>query len=126
MGHLEYRSLRFETETLPVSNYQGNAIVNYTDASVPFTRIVEHKHFDINNRTVQESPITVITREYPQAWTVGKEPYYPINDERNNLLYQQYKAIAEQETNVIFGGRLAEHRYLNMDEVVKKAMIWME
>lgn len=126
LGHLEYRSLRFETETLPVSNYQGNAIVNYTDASVPFTRIVEHKHFDINNRTVQESPITVITREYPQAWTVGKEPYYPINDERNNLLYQQYKAIAEQETNVIFGGRLAEYRYLNMDEVVKKAMIWME
>lgn len=122
LGHLEYRSLRFETETLPVSNYQGNAIVNYTDTSVPFTRIVEHKHFDINNRAVQESPVTVITREYPQAWAAGNEPYYPINDERNNLLYQQYKAMAEQETNVIFGGRLAEYRYYDMDDVVERAM----
>lgn len=122
LGHLEYRSLRFKTETLPVSNYQGNAIVNYTDIFVPFTRIVEHKHFDINNRVVQESPVTVITREYPQTWTVGKEPYYPINDEKNNRLYLQYKVLADKETNVIFGGRLAEYRYLNMDEVVGKAM----
>ena len=126
LGHLEYRSLRFETETLPINNYQGNAIVNYTDTSVLFTRIVEHKHFDINNRAVQESPVTVITREYPQAWTVGKEPYYPINDEKNNQLYQQYRALADQETNVIFGGRLAEYRYYDMDEVVERAMVLSE
>ena len=122
LGHLEYRSLRFETETLSVGNFQGNAIVNYTDISVPFTRIVEHKHFDINNRAVQESPVTVITREYPQAWTVGKEPYYPINDEKNNRLYRQYKVLADQEMNVIFGGRLAEYKYWNMDETLERCM----
>lgn len=122
LGHLEYRSLRFKTETLHVSNYQGNAIVNYTDVSIPFTRIVEHKHFDVYNKEVQEKPVTVITREYPQVWAAGREAYYPINDEKNNRLYQQYKALAEQETNVIFGGRLAEYRYYDMDCVVESAL----
>lgn len=126
LGHLEYRSLRFETETLPVNNYQGNAIVNYTDASAPFTRIVEHKHFDVNNRVVQESPVTVITREYPQAWTIGEEPFYPVNDEKNNRLYQQYKALVDKETNVILGGRLAKYKYLNMNEVISNAINYIQ
>lgn len=122
LGHLEYRSLSFETQVLPISDYQGNAIVNYTDASVPYTRIVEHKHFDINNVPAQQSSHTVITHEYPKEWDVGQEPFYPINDNKNNQLYQKYKLMAEQETNIIFGGRLAEYKYLNMDLVAYKSI----
>ncbi len=121
-GHLEYRSLRFEQETLPTRNFQGNAIVNYTSRSVPYTRIVEHKHFDINNTAATTSPLTVITREHPQAWQRGMDAYYPINDERNQRLYRQYKELADMEQNVIFGGRLAEYKYYDMDDVVESAM----
>ena len=122
LGRLEYRSLRFEHEVKVVQNYQGNAIINYTSSEVPFTRIVEHKHFDINNQAVQQLPHTVITREYPMTGA-GLEPYYPVNDERNNRLYQQYKELAEQESHVIFGGRLATYRYMDMDEVMESAMM---
>lgn len=115
-GELEYRSLRFENETLPVENYQGNAVVNYTDAETPFTRIIEHKHFEFGR---QES--TVITREYPLEWSKGVEPYYPINDAKNEAIYKQYKALGEAE-NVIFGGRLAEYRYYDMHQVIGSAL----
>ena len=121
LGRLEYRSLRFEHEVKEVQNYQGNAIINYTSNKVPFTRIVEHKHFDINNQAVLQLPQTVITREYPMAGA-DKEPYYPVNDERNNRLYRRYQELARQETNVIFGGRLATYRYMDMDEVIESAM----
>ena len=121
LGRLEYRSLRFEHEVKEVRNYQGNAIINYTSSEIPFTRIVEHKHFDINNPTVQQMPVTVITREYPLA-SARENPYYPVNDERNNRLYQQYRELAQQETNVIFGGRLATYQYMDMDEVIESAM----
>ena len=107
---------------IPVQNYQGNAIINYTSSEVPFTRIVEHKHFDINNQAVQQLPHTVITREYPMTGA-GLEPYYPVNDERNNRLYQQYRELAEQEPHVIFGGRLATYQYMDMDEVMESAMM---
>ena len=122
LGRLEYRSLRFEHEVKEVQNYQGNAIINYTSSEVPFTRIVEHKHFDINNQAVQQLPHTVITREYPMTGA-GLEPYYPVNDERNNRLYGQYRELAEQEPHVIFGGRLATYRYMDMDEVMESAMM---
>ena len=122
LGRLEYRSLRFEHEVIPIQNYQGNAIINYTSSEVPFTRIVEHKHFDINNQQVQQLPVTVITREYPMTGA-GLEPYYPVNDERNNRLYEQYRELAEQEPHVIFGGRLATYRYMDMDEVMESAMM---
>ena len=121
LGRLEYRSLRFEHEVKEVQNYQGNAIINYTSSEVPFTRIVEHKHFDINSQMVQQLPRTVITREYPMTGA-GLEPYYPINDERNNRLYQQYRELAEQEPHVIFGGRLATYQYMDMDDVMESAM----
>ena len=121
LGRLEYRSLRFEHEVKEVQNYQGNAIINYTSSEIPFTRIVEHKHFDINNLHVQQLPVTVITREYPMTGA-GLEPYYPVNDERNNRLYGQYRELAEQEPHVFFGGRLATYRYMDMDEVMESAM----
>ncbi|MBC9910586.1 UDP-galactopyranose mutase [Chitinophaga varians] len=116
-GKLEYRSLRFEHEHLPVSNYQGNAVVNYTDAETPFTRIIEHKHFEFGSQ-----PETVITREYPNEWTDKEEPYYPINDTRNTEVYQQYKELAASEKNVIFGGRLAEYKYYDMHHVIAHAL----
>ena len=116
-GSLAYRSLRFETEELPVENYQGNAVVNYTAREVPYTRIIEHKHFEFGIQ-----PTTVITREYPADWTPGSEPYYPLNDEENNALYEKYAALARQEQNVIFGGRLGSYRYYNMDQVVQAAL----
>ena len=116
-GPLAYRSLRFETEELPVENYQGNAVVNYTAREVPYTRIIEHKHFEFGTQ-----PTTVITREYPADWTLGSEPYYPLNDEANNALYEKYAALARQEQNVIFGGRLGSYRYYNMDQVVQAAL----
>ena len=116
-GQLEYRSLRFETEVLDLENYQGVAVVNYTDRELPYTRIIEHKHFEFGIQ-----PETVITREYPAAWKKGMEPYYPINDEKNQKLYCRYKALADMEKNVIFGGRLAEYRYYDMDKVIASAL----
>ncbi|MBP5384947.1 MAG: UDP-galactopyranose mutase [Lachnospiraceae bacterium] len=116
-GPLAYRSLRFETETLDMPNYQGNAVVNYTEYEVPYTRIIEHKHFAFGT---QEK--TVITREYPAAWQQGDEPYYPMNDEANTALYEKYKALAEREEQVIFGGRLGEYRYYDMHQVIRKAL----
>lgn len=116
-GELAYRSLRFEHETLPIDNYQGNAVINYTEFDVPYTRIIEHKHFDDTG-----SAKTVITREYPASWHRGDEPYYPINDEVNNALYQKYAALAKQENNVIFGGRLGGYKYYDMHIVIKEAL----
>ncbi len=116
-GALEYRSLRFDHETLDTGNFQGNAVVNYTDAETPFTRIIEHKHFEFGTQ-----PKTVVTREYPQEWSKGAEPYYPINDSKNDTLYRQYKALAEAEEKVIFGGRLAEYRYYDMHQVIGSAL----
>ena len=118
MLNTEYRSLKFDTTLLNgVENYQGNAVVNYTDAEVPYTRIIEHKHFEFGNQRD-----TVITIEYPQSFAKGGEPYYPVNDEHNNTLYEKYRMLAQQEERVDFGGRLAEYKYYNMDEVVKKAL----
>jgi UDP-galactopyranose mutase len=117
LGALAYRSVRFETETLDMENYQGNAVVNYTDAETPYTRIIEHKHF-----TFGTQPKTVISREYSAEWKPGDEPYYPVNDEKNGALYQQYKALAEAEPNVRFGGRLGEYKYYDMDKVIAAAL----
>jgi UDP-galactopyranose mutase len=116
-GPLEYRSLRFETERLETENYQGNAVVNYTEAAVPYTRIIEHKHFEFGSQ-----PTTVITREYPDGWGQGKEPYYPVNDQKNGQLYARYKQLADMEKRVLFGGRLAEYRYYDMDQVIVEAL----
>ena len=116
-GELEYRSLRFETEILDTDNYQGNAVVNYTEYEIPYTRIIEHKHFEFGN---QEK--TVITREYPAPWEAGAEPYYPVNNGENNALYEKYRALADMEENVIFGGRLGTYRYLDMHNVVAEAL----
>lgn len=116
-GSLEYRSLRFETETLNMENYQGNAVVNYTDAETPYTRVIEHKHFIFGTQ-----PKTIVTREYSASWKPGDEPYYPINDERNTALYQQYAALAASEPNTLFGGRLGEYRYYDMDQVITAAL----
>lgn len=116
-GHLEYRSLRLEQETLNIKNYQGNAIVNYTEMEVPYTRIVEHKHFEFGCQ-----PFTVITREYPEEWCPGKEAYYPINDEKNTRKHQQYMQLARRENKVIFGGRLAEYQYYDMHQVIGGAL----
>lgn len=116
-GRLAYRSLRFESETLDVPDFQGNAVVNYTAADVPYTRIIEHKHFVFGK---QEK--TVITREYPAVWREGDEPYYPVNDDENNALYARYAALAEQEEKVVFGGRLGLYRYLDMDKIVSEAL----
>lgn len=117
LGALAYRSVRFETETLDMENYQGNAVVNYTDADTPYTRIIEHKHFEFGTQ-----PKTVISREYSAEWKVGDEPYYPVNDEANGALYQQYKALAEGEEKVLFGGRLGEYKYYDMDRVIEAAL----
>jgi UDP-galactopyranose mutase len=116
-GALEYRSLYFENEVLDTDNFQGNAVVNYTERKIPFTRIIEHKHFELG-----QQPKTVITREYPQAWEIGLEPFYPINTEQNNCLYQRYKTLAEKEKNVFFGGRLGGYKYFDMDQIVKSAI----
>lgn len=119
-GPLEYRSLRFETETLDCENFQGVAGINYTDAETPYTRIIEHKHFEFGKGNEGK---TVITREYSQEWRPGDEPYYPVNDEKNGRLYAEYKKLAEQEKNIIFGGRLAEYKYYDMDQVIAAALI---
>lgn len=115
-GKLEYRSLRFEHERLEVDNYQGNAVINYTEAEVPFTRIIEHKHFDS-----VETPYTIVTREYPAEWQLGDEPYYPVNDDKNMSIFKKYRELAKNE-NVIFGGRLAEYKYYDMHQVIKSAL----
>ena len=117
LGALEYRSVRFETEVLDMPNYQGNAVVNYTDAETPYTRIIEHKHFEFGTQ-----PKTVISREYSAEWKPGDEPYYPVNDEKNGALYQKYKALADAEGGVIFGGRLGEYKYYDMDKVIESAL----
>ncbi|MGN0346906.1 MAG: UDP-galactopyranose mutase [Lachnospiraceae bacterium] len=119
LGVLEYRMVRFETEVLAIENYQGNAVVNYTEREVPYTRIIEHKHF-----AFVDPPFTVISREYPEEWKQGEEPYYPINDERNGLLYAKYAQLAKkerEEKNVVFGGRLGEYKYYDMDKVIEQA-----
>ena len=117
-GHLEYRTVSFETELLEgVANYQGNAVVNYTDAETPYTRIIEHKHFEFGNQ-----PDTVISKEYSKEWMPGDEPYYPVNDERNGALYAQYKALADAQERVLFGGRLAEYKYYDMHQVIIRAL----
>ena len=117
LGALQYRSVRFETEVLDTDNYQGNAVVNYTDAETPYTRIIEHKHFEFGTQ-----PKTVISREYSAEWKKGDEPYYPVNDEKNGALYAQYKALADAEPGVIFGGRLGEYKYYDMDKVIEVAL----
>ena len=116
-GELEYRSLRFETEVLEMENYQGNAVVNYNEYEIPYTRIIEHKHFEYG-----ETRKTVITREYPATWKIGDEPYYPMNDEKNNYLYEKYKALADKENKVIFGGRLGMYKYYDMHHIISEAL----
>jgi UDP-galactopyranose mutase len=123
LGPLEYRSLRFETETLQTENFQGNAVVNYTSSNVPYTRIIEHKHFERN-----ESPVTVVTKEYPAEWKKGDEPYYPVNSSRNAELFGKYQELAERENmerpsrRVIFGGRLGMYKYFDMDDTIAAAL----
>ena len=121
-GQLEWRSVRFEQETLNMPNYQGNAVMNFTDAETPYTRIIEHKHFEMFGNDVYKCPHTVISREYSSEWREGIEPFYTVNDERNNTLYQKYKALADQEKNVIFGGRLAEYKYYDIAPIIEKVM----
>ena len=118
LGHLEYRSLRFETETLPdCDNYQGNAVVNYTEREIPYTRVIEHKHFEFGTQ-----PATVITREYPAVWKEGEERNYPVNDEKNDALLRRYLKLAGEKSRVIFGGRLGQYKYYDMDKVVAQAL----
>lgn len=120
-GPLEYRSVRFETEKLEMENYQGNAVVNYTEREVPYTRIIEHKHFEFGKQ-----PVTIISKEYSSEWKPGVEPYYPVNNEKNNALYEKYAALAKQEGNVIFGGRLGQYKYYDMDKVLMAALACVE
>ena len=117
LGHLNYRSVRFETEELPMEDFQGNAVVNYTEREVPYTRIIEHKHFEFGKQ-----PTTVISREDSAEWTPGMEPYYPVNDAENGALYAKYKELADKEGNVIFGGRLGKYQYYDMDKVIRAAL----
>ena len=121
-GKLEYRTVRFETETLNIANYQGNAVINYTEREVPYTRVIEHKHFEMFGQDVYDVPKTVISREYSVEWTEGMEPYYPVNDERNGELYKKYKSLADNESKVLFGGRLAEYKYYDMAPVIESAI----
>ena len=121
-GQLQYRTVRFETEILDTPNYQGNAVINYTDRETPFTRIIEHKHFESFGQAVYDNPKTIISREYSTEWQPGMEPYYPVNDERNAALYAQYKTLADAEKNVLFGGRLAEYKYYDMSPTIEQAM----
>ena len=126
-GQLQYRTVRFEQETLQTPNYQGNAVINYTEREVPFTRIIEHKHFESFGQAVYDNPKTVISREYSTEWTPGMEPFYPVNDDKNAALYKQYKSLADQQTDVLFGGRLAEYAYYDMAPVIQKVLnmeIW--
>ena len=121
-GKLEYRTVRFENETLPCPNFQGNAVINYTAREVPYTRIIEHKHFESFGPAVYDNPHTVISREYSTEWQEGMEPFYPVNDAKNNALYLKYKALADAEENVVFGGRLAEYKYYDMAPIVENVL----
>lgn len=121
-GKLEYRTVRFETETLNTSNFQGNAVVNYTDASVPYTRIIEHKHFDVFGEDVYKNPITIISKEFSSEWKTNSEPFYPINDEKNTKLHQQYRDKMNNFSNIILGGRLADYKYYDMDDVIANSL----
>ena len=121
-GKLQYRTVRFETETLNTPNYQGNAVVNYTSHDVPYTRVIEHKHFESFGQSVYDNPKTIISREYSTEWQPGMEPYYPVNDERNAALYAQYKSLADTEKHVLFGGRLAEYKYYDMAPTIEQAL----
>ena len=121
-GRLEWRTVRFEQETLPMANYQGNAVINYTDRETPFTRIIEHKHFESFGEAIYDNPNTVISREFSTEWKPGMEPFYTVNDQRNNTLYQRYKTLADQESKVVFCGRLAEYKYYDMAPVIERAM----
>ena len=120
-GELEYRSLRFETEKMEVANFQGNAVINYTDSQTPYTRIIEHKHFESENHAAMEKPVSIITREYPADWKQGDEPYYAVNDEKNSALYAKYKALADAQNKVVFGGRLGMYKYFDMDDTILAA-----
>ena len=117
LGQLEYRGLRFETERLEEENYQGVAVMNFTEREIPYTRIIEHKHFEFGKQ-----PVTYVTKEYPAEWKQGEEAYYPVNNDRNQKLYEQYAELAKKEKNVMFGGRLAEYKYYDMDDVIKSAL----
>ena len=121
-GKLNYRTVRFEQETIDCPNYQGNAVVNYTERDVPYTRVIEHKHFEMFGAEVYETPKTVISKEYSTEWKDGMEPYYPVNDKENSELYTQYKNLADQEEDVMFGGRLAEYKYYDMAPIIEKAL----
>lgn len=121
-GKLDYRTVKFEEEIIEKTNYQGCAVVNYTDEATPYTRIIEHKHFEMFGQDVERCPITIISKEYSTEWKSGLEPYYPVNDERNNALYLKYKRLADKEKNVIFGGRLAEYKYYDMAPIVEKVL----
>ena len=120
-GPLEYRTVYFETEVLNTSNYQGNAVINYTEYNVPYTRIIEHKHFEFDTT----SPKTAISKEYSKTWQLGDEPYYPVNDEKNTSLYNKYNELAKKEVNIHFGGRLGEYKYYDMDKVIAKALEYL-
>ena len=117
-GKLEYRSLKFEIEKIEIDNYQGNAVVNYTDKDIPYTRIIEHKHFEVDNNSAE----TIISREYPIKFEKGEEPYYPINNERNNSLYKKYSDLTLNQKKVIFGGRLGLYKYFDMDQIIEEAL----
>ncbi|MCQ2344364.1 MAG: UDP-galactopyranose mutase [Paludibacteraceae bacterium] len=121
-GHLKYRTIHFDTEILDTPNYQGNAVVNYTDSETPYTRIIEHKHFETFGNTVYDNTKTVISKEFSEEWTLGKEEFYPVNDEENNQLYNKYKELTKSEPKVIFGGRLAEYKYYDMAPIIEKVM----
>lgn len=120
-GKLDYRTVRFETEVMDTSNYQGNAVVNFTDSETPYTRVIEHKHFESFGDDVYANPKTVVSREFSVEWSEGLEPYYPVNDSHNNLLYSKYRSLADNERHTIFGGRLAEYKYYDMDKIVELA-----
>ena len=122
LGHLNFRTVRFETEEMDTPNYQGNAVVNYTASDVPYTRVIEHKHFEMFGQEVYDNPKTVVSREYSTEWKPGMEPYYPVNDEKNNRLADEYRSLAAKEENVIFGGRLAEYKYYDMAPVIESAI----
>ena len=121
-GKLEYRTVRFEEEIHDCANYQGNAVVNYTEREIPYTRVIEHKHFEMFGADVDRSPKTIISKEYSMEWKDGMDPYYPVNDERNSALYTKYKALADAQERVIFGGRLAEYKYYDMHQVIERAL----
>ena len=119
LGKLKYRTVRWDTEVKDVANFQGAAVINQPDKNVPYTRVIEHKHFEPYNKELQAKPKTVVSKEFSEEWDETKEGYYPVNDEENNNLYKQYKELADKETNVLFGGRLAEYRYYDMKDIIE-------